>query len=245
MDVGPNRSLVPDADRQLALDEELGPRNQLGCLCSQSRGLRPCRLSTRPHTPARCKEVRPRQGFSLGGDCIQPLPAAPESLVAAMVAGQRQEASGGHSPGCGGGSRPAGRPRAGRPAVLLAAGFSETQPISLMRRQERGLRLKFASKLQSAVFKENRGPCAGGGRGRFRPSTLPVVAEAGRGQGSSRTDHCSSGPKPGEWGLCALEWGAGRGYQLWEGVPRSSSETRMSHFRLPRGIDPAPGPGPG
>lgn len=47
---------------------------------------------------------------------------------------------------------------AGRPRALFAAGFSETQPISLMQRQERGLRLKLTCKSQNAVFKENCRP---------------------------------------------------------------------------------------
>lgn len=51
-------------------------------------------------------------------------------------------------------------PWAGRPRVLSAAGFSDSQPISLMRRQERGLCLKFMYKSQSAVFKENHRPHA-------------------------------------------------------------------------------------
>lgn len=133
--------------------------------------------------------------------------------MAAMVAGQRQEASGGHSPGRSGGARPAGRPRAGRPAVLLAAGFSETQPISLMRRQERGLRLKFASKLQSAVFKENRGPCAGGVQRAF-PAQHP--ARGGRGWPRLAADRAPAGLTTAavapnlESGGC-VRWNGGRG----------------------------------
>lgn len=98
------------------------------------------------------------------GNLSHPLLAAPEAPAVAVLARKRQKAGGQPLTWTPQWSTAAklGRDWPGRPDVLLEAPFSETQPVSLMRRQERGLCLKFTSKSQSAVFKENRKPCAPG-----------------------------------------------------------------------------------